>query len=120
MNALVGLLVAPVLGVVLFEIEPERGADPWIWVVGGDVPSAYMEFDDEITPTAVGALDVYVGLISDWADAVTAGASLDEVFPVDAEPTMANVELPRGRLSFIRNRVIPNYGRSEDQPDLPD
>jgi hypothetical protein len=48
-----------------------------------------LEFDDEITPTAVEALDVYVGLMSDWADAATAGTSLDEVFPVDAEPTMA-------------------------------
>ena len=109
LRGFVGLMVPSVLGVALFEIDPDEDADPWLWVIGGDLPFAYMEFDDEATPTAVDALVRYVELMTDWADAVVAGAPLDGVFPVDAEPTIDNAQLLRRRLSFISADIIPSF-----------
>lgn len=105
----VGLVVPGVIGVALLEITPLRGADPWIWVVGGDLPFAYMEFDDEFTHNAIAALECYVGNMEDWVAAVTEQTSLDEVFPVAAAPTAENAELLRRRLSFIEREIIPNH-----------
>jgi hypothetical protein len=101
-----GLLVPPVLGVVLFQIVPLRGADPWIWVIGGDLPFAYMEFDDEFTPDIDGALQSYVANMREWVDRVRNGGSLDDVFPVDASPTHDNARLLSTRLDFLEAEVI--------------
>jgi hypothetical protein len=111
----VGLLIPPVLGVVLFEIVPLRGADPWIWVIGGDLPSAYLEFDDEYTPTADQALESYVGNMAAWVQAVQEGGDLDNVFPVDAPPTAENAALLQRRLEFIQRRILPNPPASAEE-----
>ena len=108
-NGYVGLVLPGVVAVALFEIVPLEGADPWIWVVGGDLPFAYMEFDDEDTVTAIAALERYVENMEDWVAAVMSGSSLDRVFPVDVAPTVENAELLRRRLAFIEERIIPNF-----------
>ena len=109
LSGYVGLVIPPVLGVALFEIDPQDGADPWIWVVGGDVPFAFMEFDDEDTVSAIAALERYAEIMEDWVAAVVGGGSLDRVFPIDASPTVENAELLRRRLAFIKQQVIPEY-----------
>jgi hypothetical protein len=109
LSGYVGLLIPPVLGVALFEIDPLDGADPWIWVVGGDVPFAYLEFDDEYSFSAVAALERYVENMEDWAAAVSAGEPIEQVFPIDTHPTLENAELLRHRLAFITQVVIPEY-----------
>jgi hypothetical protein len=53
-------------------------------------------------------MEIYCELMEDWARAVMAGLSLDDVFPVDAVPTSANAEDLLGRLKFICEIIVPS------------
>ena len=57
-----------ILGIFYFEIEPlkESSADKFVWIVVGDLPSAYI---DTVSATnALSALESYVFLMEDWID----------------------------------------------------
>ena len=75
--------------------------DTELWVVVGDVPSSYLVINDG--DDAIDALRIYCDLMEDWCEAVSEGRNLDEVFPVNAEPSPDNVALLRGRMAFIRS-----------------
>ncbi len=95
-----------VAAVFLFEFETSiQGADHCLWVVVGDLPSAY--FVTDRAPDGAGALDVYCELMEDWAQAVENESSLDKVFPVRAAPTKERAAMLRSRIEFIRTRLIP-------------
>jgi hypothetical protein len=81
------------------------GEDDCLWVVVGDLPSAYFVVD--AAPNAREALSVYCELMEDWADLVLARGDLGEAFPVEAEPTEEHAEMLKSRVHFIRDRVIP-------------
>jgi hypothetical protein len=87
--------------------ERIRGTDEWLWVVVGDLPSAYLVTDQADNP--VSALKVYCQLMDDWANAVLEGRPLDDVFPVEAKPTPDNAQSLLRRTSFIRTRLLPNW-----------
>ena len=107
-QAFMGLGIGGVLGVYLLEFcEPIRGQDDYLWVVEGDVPSAYLVVDD--AEDAVAALAIYCHLMEDWCNAVAAGNSLDEVYPVDAPPDREHARMLRHRIAFIRSKIIPEY-----------
>ena len=94
--------------VALFLVEfnqPISGNDDKLWVVVGDVPSAYFVVDDAYD--AASALRIYCELMSAWADAVSRGHSTGDVFPVDAAPTKANADQLRVRIAFIEDDIIP-------------
>src|SRR5438105_15620722 len=56
----VGIMRVGIIGVFLFEIEPNRAdVDPWIWVIVRNLPSAYITVDE--CPTAAAAADCYIG-----------------------------------------------------------
>jgi hypothetical protein len=100
--------VAGVVAVFLFHFrEPIQGTNEWFWVVVGDLPSAYLVLDNADNP--VSALEVYCGLMEDWANAVLENRSLDDVFPVEAKPTPDNAKLLLKRTDFIRTRLLPDW-----------
>ena len=94
-----------VVAVFLFRIDPAPPAEEWLWVVTGDLPSAYLVTDEAQTPAA--ALEGYCALMEDWATAVRSGAPLEDVFPVAAEATKENADSVVKRVNFVRNEVIP-------------
>ncbi|MCL4694835.1 MAG: hypothetical protein KJ060_20260, partial [Candidatus Hydrogenedentes bacterium] len=101
-----GYGLGEVIALFLFKLgEKIHGVDDQLWVVVGDLPSAYFVCDDAETPAA--ALEVYCGLMEDWAQAVLNGSSLDDVFPVSAEPTPEHASMLLSRTKFIRERLIP-------------
>ena len=102
-----GAGIGGVVAVFLFRIDAVDAADEWIWTVSGDVPSAYLVTD--AARDAASALEVYCGLMHDWAEAVRSGRGIAEVFPVDASPTMENAELLEKRLSFLNATVLPEW-----------
>ena len=79
--------------------------DSFLWVVVGDLPTAYLVAD---STTPYEALETYSSLMADWADAVESGASLDDVFPVDARPTSVDACILRRRLLFLKDNVLPS------------
>jgi hypothetical protein len=107
-----GLYLAYGVGGVLalFLVEFERpignGPDKDLWIVVGDLPPAY--FVTEGAPDPLEALDTYCFLMEDWADAVLKKRNLSQFYPVQAEPTADNARMLKGRMEFIREKLIPH------------
>jgi hypothetical protein len=97
-----------VVAVFLFRIVPKQeGVDEWLWVVVGDLPSAYLVTDDNPTPAS--ALEAYVAEMSAWVDAVENGRPVADLIPVNVPPTRENSQQLRNRLTFLSANVIPRY-----------
>jgi len=98
--------VGGVIAVFLFHFREKIGqTDDWLWVIEGDVPSAYLVLDDVSSPAEV--LKVYCELMENWARAVLDQSPLDDVFPVREEAITENAESLLRRIDFIRTKLIP-------------
>ena len=97
--------IGGVVGLYLAELEDKiDDQDGYLWVIVGDLPTAYLVAD---STTPYQALETYGSLMTDWADAVDSGASLEDVFPVATKPTRENAANLRRRLLFLKNNVLP-------------
>ncbi len=106
-NRYVGIGIGGVVSLFLYKFErPINGTDRYLWIVEGDLPSAYFVVDD--APDPISALIVYCKMMEDWAAAVESQVALDEVFPVAAAPTIESAEMLRTRVGFIRDRILPD------------
>jgi hypothetical protein len=97
--------VGEFVGVFLFQFdEVIEDDDDALWVVVGDLPSAYVivEPDDD----GISALERYCELMEDWAFNVLKGNSIEESFPVEAEATHENAEMLRQRIAFIHAEIL--------------
>ena len=97
--------VGGVVGVFLFQFdEVIEDDDDALWVVVGDLPSAYVivEPDDD----GISALSRYCELMEDWAFNVLKGHSLDDSFPVDVEATSEHADMLNSRIAFLRSEII--------------
>ena len=98
-------------GVVgIFLVQPRyRDADSpaeWLWVVVGDLPSAYFVVEDTSGPAD--ALSIYVQIMEDWAQWVLHGCDkADDVYPVRAEPTMEHARMLLSRTRYLADVVVP-------------
>lgn len=102
-----GLGVGGVVGAFLFRIEPEQDADDWLWIVVGDLPSAYLVVDQIERP--VDALVVYCDIMQGWVDAVINGTPLDDEYPVEAPADVEHAHMLGQRVQMIRDEVIPIF-----------
>lgn len=107
-SAYVGILVPGVVGVFLFEIEPNRdGVDSWIWVIVGDLPPAYITCEDSPNPAC--ALDAYIGAMSEWVSAAHSGASVASLIPVNVAANVENADALDKCLKFLDERILSEY-----------
>lgn len=103
-----GLGIGGVLAVFLARILPsEKDVDEWLWVIVGDLPSAYLVTDAASTPAA--ALRAYIEEMREWVAAVRAGESVDNVIPVNAPVTPQNADALCSRLNHIERELIPEF-----------
>ena len=101
-----GYGVGGVVGVFLCLISPTaEDVDSCLWVVVGDLPPAYLITEENPDPAS--ALDAYIDEMSSWVEAVEKGESTDDLIPVNVLPTMELAEQLRGRLVFLRERILP-------------
>jgi hypothetical protein len=101
-----------IVAVFLFHIEPGQAqVDEWLWVVVGDVPSAYLVTDDCKTPSE--ALDSYVWEMSKWVELAKRGKSSKKVIPVNAPSTPEYAEMLESRLKVFREIVLPAFKETE-------
>ncbi len=101
-----GYGVGGVVAVFLFKLaEKINSTDDFLWVVEGDVPSAYLVTDN--APDPASALGIYCDMMEEWANAVLTGSPLDEAFPVSAPATRENANMLLSRTRFIREKLIP-------------
>jgi len=95
-----------IIYIFLFEISPGRPDVPqWIWVIVGDVPSAFIPGDETKTPYQ--ALDEYIGAMEEWVEAARQGKSVAKLIPVNVDANLANAEMLAGRLKFLEEKVLP-------------
>jgi hypothetical protein len=95
-----------IIGIFLAEFDRKiDDIDDALWLVVGDLPSAYLVVNEHDSPAQ--ALNEYLALMEEWARAARAGDSVEECFPVDAEPTVENAEALLSRIAAIRLDIIP-------------
>jgi hypothetical protein len=103
-----GFGVGGVVAVFLFRFRKRiQGTDDWLWVIAGDLPSAYLVLDD--APDAKSALTLYCQLMEEWVLAVRKKKPLDNAFPVSATPTKEHARMLASRIRFIREEVLPQW-----------
>ncbi|KAA3611937.1 MAG: DUF4826 family protein [Planctomycetota bacterium] len=100
-----GFGIGGVVAIFLFHIELDTGEEEWLWVIEGDLPSAYLVTDS--TPTPAEALEAYANLMEEWTNAVRQGSDLENVFPVNAPADEEHVELLEIRIKLLREHIIP-------------
>ena len=97
--------VGGLAAVFLFEFSRKiRQTDDRLWVVVGDLPTAYLVVEPEDSPAQ--ALERYCDLMEQWIASVRDG-QLSEVFPVSAEPTLENADALEKRIAFLLAEIIP-------------
>jgi hypothetical protein len=99
--------VGEIIAIFLFRFSrtiAER--DDELWVIVGDVPSAYLVTDGLAGPKA--ALAAYCELMNEWVNAVLAKGEMSRVFPIETQPTKENAHALKTRLDFLRERVLPS------------
>jgi len=113
-EAHMGIGIGGVVAVFLLRLAEPVGeeGDRHLWVIVGDLPPAYLVTDGIDGP--LGALAVYCDLMSDWAEAVKSGSSLDECFPVRAPPDSDHAEMLLDRVRFMRERIIAQRARRQE------
>ena len=105
-NIYFGFGIGGVIAIFLAEFsEKISPLDDRLWVIVGDTPNAYIVLDNAPSPRA--ALTVYCDLMNEWAEAVLNSQPLDEVFPVQADATLANAEDLKRRTDFLLNEIVP-------------
>ncbi len=106
--AYLGIGVAKIVGVFLFEIIPSRqDVDDKVWVIVGDLPPAYITAEESPSPAA--ALDAYIGAMEQWVEAAKAGRSVENLIPVNVSPTIENAAQLESRLSFLDKEILSQY-----------
>ena len=96
---------AGVLGVFRMRISPARpDVDEIVWVVTGDLPSAYLAYEPQ--DTWQDALQGYVSEMQLWVDAAKSGETVADLIPVNVPPTPENAARLETRLDFIRTRLL--------------
>lgn len=104
----VGLGVPGLVGVFLFRFEPAGSdVDPWVWVIAGDLPPAYITTENAPNPAC--ALDGYIGAMQSWVRAVREGRSVENEIPVGAPPTPPYADALESRLTILDRDVLPRY-----------
>ena len=72
--------------------------------VVGDIPPAILPIG--AGSNAAMALDVYLGEMQEWVEAVDEGRSVEDLLPVNVPPTKEWADDLRGRLDFIDNKIL--------------
>lgn len=105
-----GFGIGKIVAVFLFKFsEKIKGTDEFLWVIVGDLPSAYLVIDNSPSPKE--ALEGYCEIMEDWVNAVRNSASLKDVYPVKVPPTEEYARMLSSRIESLRSDVIPQYGK---------
>ena len=103
--------VGMIFAIFLFRIEPSHPEiDPWIWVMVGDTPLAYLPLEDCASPKE--AFEMYLCGMHKWvalARQGKEGTAEDGVPPVNVPATSEWAEELAGRLQLLDQLVRPYF-----------
>jgi hypothetical protein len=110
--------VGGIFAVFFLRIRPKRReVDPWIWVMVGDIPSAYLPVSDCDSP--VEAFETYVAGMSRWVELAREGkdgSEEEDVPPVDIPATPEWAERLNEKLQVLMLVIRPFF--KEESPYL--
>jgi hypothetical protein len=96
-----------IVALFLFRVTIRKVKNPeWIWVIVGDIPSAYMEFEPFHSPRA--ALLRYIEGVEEWLTANDEERQSGDLIPIDVPPGAESIEMLRGRMETLRSSILPN------------
>lgn len=112
-----GVVVREFLGYTLgakcfvFYFGVEIGSEPQgYWIVMGDLPPAVIPGD--VAENAFQALNLYMGQMQAWVEAVREGKDVSDIAPVNAPPTLEYADMLDWRLKFLYEHCLkPNEHR---------
>jgi hypothetical protein len=103
--------VGGVFAVFLFNIRPARSeVSPWIWIVVGDIPSAYLPIEDAKTPAKV--FKIYLLGMTKWVELARHGRTGTPghgVPPVNVPANREWAEKIEQRLNSLRLIIRPFF-----------
>jgi hypothetical protein len=103
-----GLGIGGIAGVFLCRIVPtEARVDEWLWVIVGDLPSAYLVLDSAENP--VDAMRAYVAEMNKWVELAKLGKTSEQVIPVNTPATPEYAAKLETRLHLLDILVIPKF-----------
>jgi hypothetical protein len=109
-----GAGVGGVIGIFLFGIVPSQaGVDQWLWVVVGDIPSAYLVTDVCKVPSE--ALAGYIREMKRWVELAKEGRSSSDVIPVNVPSTPEWASQLEPRLRELEGVYIPRFREDETE-----
>jgi hypothetical protein len=101
--------VGKVFAIFLFHLVPAKAeVDEWLWVVVGDIPSAYLVTDECRSPADV--FEMYDSGMSRWTELARQGLTSPGVPTINVPPTPEWAEELDGRLKMLRSVVRPYLG----------
>jgi len=111
--------VGGIFAVFFFHIQPSRrGVSPWIWIMVGDIPPAYLPLDD--CSSVAEAFGMYIRGMSKWVELVRkgkTGTAEQGVPPVNVPATLEWAERLNQRLYGLTIAVQPIF-QGEDEKAL--
>jgi hypothetical protein len=103
--------VGGIFAVFLFHIQPSRSeVDPWIWVIVGDIPPAYLPISDCGSPAE--AFHTYVRGMRKWVEYAMkgqTGSEDEEVPPVNVPATPEWADHLRLKLDVLSELIGPFF-----------
>ena len=100
-----GYGVGGIVAVFLYHFDSLiNQTDDWLWVIVGDLPSAYLVADAASSP--IEALERYCELLEDWANNIMSDSSIENCYPIAIAPTKDNAQLLLNRTKFIRREFL--------------
>ena len=98
--------IGGIIAVFLVKFDEKiQGTDDCLWVIVGDLPSAYIVVEPQ--DSAREALERYCQLMDDWIKQVREKGDFKDAFPISVERTTVNADLLRSRVNFILDKIIP-------------
>lgn len=97
-----------VLSICLFRIDPlNKEIDDYVWIVDGDIPPAYIDIESAENPKEV--LESYVAVMSEWAENILEGRTVEESYPVEVPPTIEYATMLKNRLDIIDSFIEEEF-----------
>jgi hypothetical protein len=112
--------IGGIFAVFIFHIRPSRPeVDPWIWIMVGDIPPAYLPLSDSESPAE--AFRTYMHGMSRWVEHARrgqTGTAEEDVPPVNVPATPEWAEELNQRLHGLTLIVKPLFEDAGDRSDL--
>ena len=97
--------IGGIVSIFLVELDPvPTGIDQWLWVVVGDLPSAYFVVDQCPNPTE--ALKWYIAERRRWVELAFEGKTSPDVMPVDVPASQYYAEMLESRLNILEKLIF--------------